>query len=112
MKTLTRLIMRSISAVIISLGALVSSCNKMPSDTGQGSLSWSFSPEITTRAMDFPDTDAFKLKVVNSAGEILYEGDYGDSPETMLVSAGSFTMTAVFSEFKKLELGAFWSGSV
>lgn len=106
MKTLTRLIMRSISAVIITLGALVSSCNKMPSDTGQGSLSWSFSPEITTRAMDFPDTDAFKLKVVNSAGEILYEGDYGDSPETMLVNPGSYTITAVSREFKKPEFEA------
>ncbi len=106
MKTLTLLITRSISAVIITLGALVSSCNKMPSDAGQGSLSWSFSPEITTRAMDFPDTDAFKLKVVNSAGEILYEGDYGDSPETMLVNPGSYTITAVSREFKKPEFEA------
>ena len=106
MKTLTHYFTRSILLGIISLGALASSCNKMPSDTGQGSLSWNFSPGTITRAMDFPDTDAFYLKVVNSAGETLYDGHYGDSPERMLVNPGSYTITAVSRKFVKPEFDA------
>ena len=93
MKTSTQLITRSILVGLIALGALASSCNKMPSDTSQGTLAWSFSPGIITRVSDFPDTDAFILRVVNSAGEILYDGKYGDSPEKMLVNPGSYTVT-------------------
>lgn len=106
MKTLVRLFAHSVILGIFVMGALLSSCNKMPSETGQGSLKWSFSPWIITRAADFPDTDAFKLKVVNSAGEILYDGYYGDSPETMLVNPGTYTVTALSREFRKPEFEA------
>ena len=79
---------------------LTTSCNKFPSENGQGSLSWRFSSGILTRAItDLPDTDSFILKVRNSAGEILYEGAYGNSPESMLVNPGTYTVTAVSREF-------------
>lgn len=106
MKTSTQLITRSILVGLIALGALASSCNKMPSDTSQGTLAWSFSPGIITRVTDFPDTDAFILRVVNSAGEILYDGKYGDSPEKMLVNPGSYTVTAVSRTFQRPEFDA------
>ncbi|MBR1927493.1 MAG: DUF4493 domain-containing protein [Bacteroidales bacterium] len=107
MKTLTHLITRLISATLLTLGALASSCNKLPSGNGgQGSLVWSFSPEVVTRASDIPDTDAFRLRVVNSAGEVLYDGAYGNSPEAMLVNPGSYTITAVSRDFRKPEFDA------
>ena len=106
MKTLIRLITHSVILGPFVTGMLLSSCNKIPSDTGQGSLTWSFSPSNITRATDYPDTDAFKLKVVNSAGEILYDGNYGDSPEKMLVNPGTYTITAVSREFRKPEFEA------
>lgn len=83
------------------------SCNKIPVDQGQGTLSWNFSDWAGTRAMqEIPDTDSFVLSVRNSAGEILYEGTYGDSPESMLVNPGSYTVRAVSRLFDKPEFSA------
>ncbi len=53
-----------------------------------------------------PDTDAFILTVRNSAGDVLYEGAYGDSPESMLVNPGSYTVKAVSGIFLKPEFSA------
>ena len=53
-----------------------------------------------------PDTDAFILTVANSAGEILYKGAYGDSPEAMMVNPGTYTVSAVSREFSKPEFDA------
>lgn len=56
--------------------------------------------------LDMPDTDAFILTVRNSAGDVLYEGAYGDSPESMLVNPGSYTVKAVSGIFLKPEFSA------
>ncbi|HBN02093.1 MAG TPA: hypothetical protein DD383_05700 [Rikenellaceae bacterium] len=89
----------------LTLAAL--SCNKVPSQDAQGTLSWNFSSKMLTRAaVDLPDTDAFILTVKNSAGEVLYEGSYGDSPESMLVNPGNYTVKAVSVKFDKPEFSA------
>lgn len=85
----------------------VVSCNKIPSESVQGTLSWNFSSRLSTRSvLDLPDTDAFVLTVKNSTGEILYEGTYGDSPESILVNPGSYTVKAVSRKFDKPEFSA------
>lgn len=90
------------AAAIFLSGAFLASCNKVPIETGQGTLSWTFRPGILTRVpLDVPDTDAFILTVANSAGEILYKGPYGDSPEKMLVNPGNYTVRAVSREFEE-----------
>lgn len=97
---------RSLSmATIVGIAALATatlSCNKVPSQDAQGTLSWNFSSGMLTRAaVDLPDTDAFVLTVKNSAGEVLYEGAYGDSPESILVNPGSYTVKVVSVKFEK-----------
>ena len=88
------------AAAIFLSGAFLASCNKFPVETGQGTLSWTFMPGVLTRMpLDVPDTDSFILTVANSAGEILYKGPYGDSPEKMLVNPGNYTVRAVSREF-------------
>jgi hypothetical protein len=93
-------------AILLS-GILSFSCNKLAVDSGQGTLVWNFKPSLYTRSVnEIPDTDAFILKVSDSAGEILYKGKYGDSPETLLVNPGTYTVSAVSREFSAPEFDA------
>lgn len=77
------------------------SCNKFPTDKAQGTLAWHFDPNMSTRSMtEMPDTDSFILQVKNSGGEILYDGSYSNSPETMLVNPGTYTLKVLSCKFE------------
>ena len=107
MKSSIRILSKVTAVGVMALSAVVFSCNKVPSDSAQGTLSWNFSQRMSTRAaVDLPDTDAFILTVKNSAGDVLYEGAYGDSPESMMVNPGSYTVKAVSRAFEKPEFSA------
>lgn len=65
-----------------------------------GSLSWHWSEDALTKASaDLPDTNDFILSVKDPAGNTLYEGPYGDSPESIEVKPGSYIVRAVSLEF-------------
>ena len=69
---------------------------------GQGELRWIIgdSGSVTrASAAEIPDTNDFILKVSDAGGRILYEGAYGDSPESLLVDAGSYTVAVHSIEF-------------
>ena len=69
---------------------------------GQGELRWIIAGNgADTRAAsaEIPDTNDFILKVSDAKGKILYEGSYGDSPESLLVDAGSYTVAVHSIEF-------------
>ena len=69
---------------------------------GQGELRWIIDGNGTdTRASsaEIPDTNDFILKVSDAGGKVLYEGAYGDSPESLLVDAGSYTVAVHSIEF-------------
>ena len=69
---------------------------------GQGELRWIIAGNgADTRAAsaEIPDTNDFILKVTDAKGKILYEGAYGDSPESLLVDAGSYTVAVHSIEF-------------
>lgn len=107
MKNLIRILLNATLTGGLLMAAMTLSCNKVPSENAQGKLSWSFSQRLFTRAaVDLPDTDAFVLTVRNSAGEVLYDGAYGDSPESILVNPGSYTVRVVSREFDKPEFSA------
>ena len=57
--------------------------------------------EVTRTSSDIPDTSDFILTVTDSKGKTVYQGAYGDCPETMSVSAGSYVVKAMSSEFEK-----------
>ena len=67
---------------------------------GQGELRWIIE-ESGTRASsaEIPDTNDFILKVSDAQGKVLYEGTYGNSPESLLVDAGSYTVAVHSIEF-------------
>ena len=69
---------------------------------GQGELRWIIAGNgADTRASsaEIPDTNDFILKVSDAGGKVLYEGAYGDSPESLLVDAGSYTVAVHSIEF-------------
>ena len=57
--------------------------------------------EVTRASSDIPDTSDFILTVTDSKGKTIYQGAYGDCPESMSVSAGSYVVKAMSSEFEK-----------
>lgn len=57
--------------------------------------------EVTRASSDIPDTSDFILTVTDSKGKTIYQGAYGDCPESMTVSAGSYVVNALSSEFEK-----------
>ena len=84
--------------------ALPVSCQELfDKDEGEGELRWSFSakyePSTKAASQELPDTNDFRLEVKDASGSILYSGPYGESPESMLVKAGTYTVTALSGEF-------------
>ena len=69
---------------------------------GQGELRWIIDgsgPGTRASSAEIPDTNDFILKVSDAGGTVLYEGAYGDSPESLLVDAGSYTVAVHSIEF-------------
>lgn len=94
-----------IAVIVLALSGLVS-CNIMgegiSSKKGQLRISFASGSELLTRADgSLPDTSDFILKVTDSEGNIIYDGCYGDSPESMMVHPGSYVISVISSEFSK-----------
>jgi hypothetical protein len=62
--------------------------------------------ELTRSSAELPDTSAFILSITDSSGKVIYEGRYGDCPESLVVTAGSYMVRAVSSEFEEPEFSA------
>lgn len=66
----------------------------------QGELRWVLDRDILTKAgEEIPDTNDFILTVRDASGTVLYEGNYGDSPEVMKTDPGSYTVSIVSIPF-------------
>ena len=89
----------------VLLAAFAMSCTRAVIDDGEGVLTIHFvessysQTKVTGETV--PDTSDFLLKVADASGKILFDGKYGDSPEKMLVKAGTYTVIAQSREFKK-----------
>lgn len=82
------------------------SCNMLGSqqDVGTGELHIAFSREqelLTKAGLAVPDTSDFILTVKDSDGRVIYEGAYGDSPESMSLQSGNYVVSVVSEEFVK-----------
>ncbi len=110
MRRMNELYLKKLPAKILiaALAALpaFSSCD-MPGfqpDSAKGELRISFAggQESLTRAgIAMPDTCDFLLVVKNSKGKAVYDGKYGDSPESFSLDEGSYTVTVISEEFSK-----------
>ncbi len=61
-----------------------------------GVLSWTLDAEnLFTKAdgQEIPDPDDFLLTILGPGGEQLYSGTYGNSPQSMTVQPGSYTLS-------------------
>lgn len=97
--------MKRIIYLIIILMTLFHSCSRNWSETeGEGSLRIYFSENsyVQTKATaEIPDTGAFLLKVTDSGGKVIYDGTFGDSPEKLLVSPGTYNICVRSGLFSK-----------
>ena len=87
---------------LLPLAAAVSACDDFGSGThGPGELRWIIEGEgpATRSSAEIPDTNDFILRVSDAEGKVLYEGSYGESPESLLVDAGSYTVSIRSIEF-------------
>jgi hypothetical protein len=88
---------------LLPLAAALGACDDFGlRSVGQGELRWIIQESgygTRASAADIPDTNDFILKVSDAGGKVLYEGAYGDSPESLLVDAGSYTVAVHSIEF-------------
>lgn len=96
--------MRTSFRLLLGLAAalpVLNSCqNLFPEGQGVIRISFQDSADHFTRASgDLPDTDDFLLSVAGSGGDIIYEGRFGDSPEELTVSPGTYTVSATSEKF-------------
>ena len=85
------------SAVIMSCDMLVRT-----QEPGELRIAFAHDQEALTRAgLSIPDTSDFILTVSDSKGRTIYEGPYGDSPESLSLDPGSYVVKVVSSEFVK-----------
>jgi hypothetical protein len=84
---------------------LLQACNFLGNPSfGDGELRIAFAREqdaLTRAGLSVPDTSDFILTVKDSKGNVVYDGPYGDSPESMSLKAGSYTVSIISSEFPK-----------
>lgn len=73
-------------------GILVAGCERDADGVPEGRLCLRISEEIsymTRSSLELPDTNDFILEVKGPDGQVIYEGAYGLSPESIPVPAGS-----------------------
>ena len=88
---------------------LTASCDAFIPERAQGRLSLRFSEDVflaTRASVDIPDTNDFILAITDSKGKSVYSGKYGDSPATLSLDPGSYTVSAVSTEFKEPKFAA------
>lgn len=75
----------------------------------EGQLRISFAPslgDLTKTVSEIPDTCDFILNVSNADGDVLYNGSYGASPESIMVTQGTYTVSVISQEFRKPSFSA------
>lgn len=71
-------------------------------DEGQLRISFESSFGSVSRSSgEIPDTSDFILTVRDADGKVIYDGLYGDSPESIMVKSGSYTVSVISEKFEK-----------
>ena len=92
--------------VAIMAAFLPASCDRLgeSESSGRGRLEISFikGGELFTKTfLNLPDTSDFLLTVSDASGKILYDGRYGDCPESVDVISGTYNVRVISSEFSR-----------
>lgn len=88
---------------LVLLAAVSCQMLGMPEDVSEkGELRISFLDDQVTKVVeDIPDTSDFLLTVSGPDGSVVYDGSYGDSPESIMVDAGSYTIFVRSCDFAR-----------
>lgn len=86
---------------LIPLVAGCAACDDFTLMNGdKGELRWSLEALPGTRAQaEIPDTNDFLLTIKDARGQTLYDGPYGDSPASLQVDPGSYSVSIVSVTF-------------
>ena len=90
--------------MMLGLAAGLISCENLLGPAPDGELRLRFTRDLsamTRSAEEIPDTNDFILSVTDSKGKSVYSGKYGDSPESLLVTPGSYTVSVRSADFSK-----------
>lgn len=95
-----------LTALLVVFQTIVSSCETLGFDplVSKGEMRVSFAREqdvLTRSGLTLPDTSDFILTITDSKGKIIYDGAYGDSPESFQLAAGSYNVRVISEEFNK-----------
>ena len=98
--------MKRLYVFFLSVLPVLASCDMLGdgkvSDEGELDVSFGDALQDDTRApVEIPDTNDFLLYVSDSKGNAVYEGTYGDAPESIMVKAGSYNVRVLSSAFSK-----------
>lgn len=94
-----------ICALVALLAAFLTvSCDRLGESptSGYGRLEISFirgGEHLTKAYPNLPDTSDFILRVSEASGKVIYEGKYGDCPESMTLASGTYEVKVISSEF-------------
>lgn len=96
MKTKTQLLLT------LLLAGFTTACDDFslfpPIQTGE--LRWMLDRSSFTKSLaETPDTNDFILTIHDSEGTVLYDGPYGDSPQSLPVTPGNYTVSIVSLPF-------------
>ncbi len=93
------------AAAVLQLCLLFTACGLLDDDNGgKGYLRISFDDgagTLTKAGESIPDTSDFLLSITDASGKTVYDGRFGACPESLDVSAGSYIVKALSSEFSK-----------
>ncbi len=93
-----------LAAVSCEMLGLPSETSGLSTEVGKGELRISFARDqesLTRAGLAIPDTCDFLLTVKGPGGGVVYDGKYGDSPESLSLDAGSYTVTVISEEFDR-----------
>lgn len=96
----------SVTAFLPVLIFVFNSCNILgiqpEGDVGELRIAFASEQEALTRAgLSIPDTSDFILTVKDSKGNAVYDGLYGDCPESLMLEAGTYSVSVVSMQFSK-----------
>lgn len=99
-------VVKNFSFIVLAVAAITAfSCNRFGEaesrQNGQIRISFSDAQDLSKAAGSIPDTSDFLLTVKHSNGSIIYDGTVANSPESITVEPGSYTITALSEAFTK-----------
>ena len=100
-----------VAFLLFLLLSVAGSCDRLgeKSSSSYGELCVSFDDQSvlpTRTSLNIPDTSEFLLTIKDSKGGVIYDGLYGDCPESLDLPSGSYVVRALSSSFDKPSFNA------